>query len=256
MTVDAGYVIRVEGLRKAFDDHVVLTDVTFDLRRGETLVVLGASGSGKSVLVSCIVGLLEPDAGRVWVGDDEVTTMRKATDWERVRRRIGFLFQGSALYDSLSVGENVAFPLEHQTDLPRRDIERIVRDKLAQVGLEGVEEKMPSELSGGMQKRGGLARALALDPELIIYDEPTTGLDPLLAQTINELVRQLQRELGVSSLVITHDMVCAQAVADRVAMLYEGRLLATDAFVRLRQAEDPYLRSYFQAAGLAEQGVA
>ncbi len=248
--------IRVEGVRKAFGDHVVLHDVNLELRRGETLVVLGESGSGKSVLVSCIVGLLEPDAGRIWIGDEEVTAFHGPRDWERVRRRIGFLFQGGALYDSMTVGENVAFPIEHQTDLPAGEIARIVSEKLAQVGLEGAEDKMPAELSGGMQKRAGLARALALDPELIIYDEPTTGLDPLLAETINDLVRQLQRDLGVSALVITHDMMCARAVADRVAMLFDGRLLATDVFEQLRQASHPYLQSYFRAAGLAAEGVA
>lgn len=252
----ADVLVRVEGLRKAFDGQVVLQDVSFELRHGETLVILGESGSGKSVLVSCVVGLLSPDVGRIWIGEDEVTAFTKPGEWERVRGRIGFLFQGAALYDSMTVGENVAFPLVHQTDLPAADIARIVTEKLAQVGLEGVEDKMPSELSGGMQKRVGLARAIALDPELIVYDEPTTGLDPLLAETINDLVRQLQRELGVSSLVITHDMICARAVADRVAMLFEGRLLATDVFDRLRDTGHPYLQAYFRAAGLAAEGAA
>lgn len=245
--------IRVEGLRKGFGGTPVLEDVTFELERGETLVILGQSGSGKSVLISCVVGLLTPDAGRIWIGDAEVTAFRRQPDWEPVLLRMGFLFQGAALYDSMTVGENVAFPLMHQTDHPPSEIRRIVTQKLAQVGLEGVEDKMPSELSGGQQKRVGLARAIALDPEIIIYDEPTTGLDPLLAETINELILQLQRELGVASLVITHDMVCARTVADRVAMLHEGRLLATDTFRGLQARDDVYLHSYFRAAGLEAQ---
>lgn len=249
-------VLRVEDLHKSFDGMTVLDGVSLELRRGETLVVLGQSGSGKSVLVSCIVGLLTPDAGRIWIGDAEVTTFSRTADWEPVLQRVGFLFQGSALYDSMTIGENVAFALEHHTDLSDAEIARRVAEKLALVDLVGIEDKMPSELSGGMQKRAGLARALALDPELVIYDEPTTGLDPLLGETISDLVRRLQGELGVASLVITHDMLCARLVADRVAMLYDGRLLATDTLQGLLQDTHPYLQSYFRAAGLAVEGAA
>jgi len=249
-------ILKVEDLHKAFGDNVVLDGVSFELARGDTLVVLGQSGSGKSVLVSCIVGLLEPDQGRVWIVDEEVTTFTKQRQWDAVLSRIGFVFQGAALYDSMTVGENVGFPLHHQTNKSDSEIETIVREKLAMVDLHDVEDKMPSEMSGGMQKRVGLARALALDPELIIYDEPTTGLDPLLAETIGELIRRLQRELGVSSLVITHDMVCARVVADQVAMLYGGKFLAIDTWQGLQAAHHPYVDSYFAAAGLSREGVA
>lgn len=249
-------VLRVEGVAKQFGGVPVLRDVSFEVQRGETLVVLGQSGSGKSVLVSCIVGLMQPDAGRIWIRDAEVTAFRRAAQWQPVLSRIGFVFQGAALYDSMTIGENVAFPLVQQTDTPVAEIKRLVAEKLALVDLAGVEDRMPAELSGGMQKRAGLARALALDPELIIYDEPTTGLDPLLAETISELVRRLQAELGVTSLAITHDMICAQIVADRVAMLRDGVLLATDTLDGLRDRPDPYLRAYFRAAGMAVEGAA
>ena len=247
--------VRVEGLCRGFGSLTVLDGIDLELHRGETLVVIGQSGAGKSVLVSCLVGLLKPDAGRIWIDDNEVTAFTRQAEWEPVLDRIGFVFQGAALYDSMTVEENVAFPLVHRTDLPPAEVQRIAQEKLRLVGLTGVEDKMPSELSGGMQKRVGLARALALDPELIIYDEPTSGLDPLLGETISALITRLQRELGVSSLVITHDMLCAQAVADRVAMLYEGRLIATETFDGLRRSTHPYLSSYLRAAGLAGQEV-
>jgi len=215
--------ICLQGVRKAFDDHKVLQGVDLDISRGESLVVIGSSGTGKSVLIKHIIGLLAPDAGRILVDGTNVPDLRR-DDLRALRQRMGMLFQYAALFDSMNVGENIAFPMHQHTDWPVERIRERVAEVLGWVGLTGTESKSPAELSGGMKKRVGLARAIALDPEIMLYDEPTTGLDPILGDQINDLILSLAERLNVTSVTITHDMVSAYKIADRIAMLYQGRI--------------------------------
>jgi phospholipid/cholesterol/gamma-HCH transport system ATP-binding protein len=218
-------IISMRGIKKSFNGQEVLRGVDLTVHRGETLVILGRSGGGKSVLVSMLVGLLTPDEGTILIEDQDVTQFQSEKEWNQIRLKIGFLFQGAALYDSMTVGENVAFPLRQHTKLSEEEIEKLVAEKLKWVELEGIEDKMPSELSGGMQKRVSLARTMALNPKIMIYDEPTTGLDPVTSDTIAELIRNLQQEFQVTSIVVTHDIRTTFYVADRIAMLHEGKIL-------------------------------
>ena len=227
-------IIEIEGLSKSFDGQVVLENVNLEIFEGETIVILGASGSGKTVLMSLLVGLLEPDSGRIIMDGSDVTAFRQDSQWDKMRLKIGFLFQGSALYDSMTVGENISFALEQHMKLTDERIREIIAEKLRLVELDGAESKMPAELSGGMQKRAALARAIAFEPRIIIYDEPTTGLDPIRAKNISELIVRLQRELRVTSVVVTHDLVCTSIVADRLALLHEGRFLFVGTMEELR----------------------
>ncbi|MCK9375030.1 MAG: ATP-binding cassette domain-containing protein [Syntrophobacterales bacterium] len=215
--------ISFRGVLKAFGEKQVLAGVDLDIYPGETMVILGRSGSGKTVLTSMLVGLNNPDAGSIKVEDTEITEFSTDNDWQGLRLKTGYLFQGSALYDSMTVGENVAFPLVQHTDLEFAEIERRVAEKLGQVGLAGVEPLEPTELSGGMQRRAALARSLALDPQIIIYDEPTSGLDPITGDEIGHLIRTMQRTLKVTSIVVTHDLRLTQLVADRLALLDDGQ---------------------------------
>lgn len=237
-------IIEFRDLHKSFGEKRVLCGIDLDVRRGETMVVLGSSGSGKSVLCSMLVGLLTPDRGQVIVEGIDVSRLRADEEWQPVWLKTGFLFQGSALFDSMTVGENVAFPLRQHTRLSPREIRDRVSEILSWIDLAGIEDKFPSELSGGMQKRVGLARTIALGPEIVIYDEPTTGLDPLTSDTISDLVRRLQRERGVTSIVVTHDIRCTFRVADRVAMIDEGRILAKGDLEDVRQSSIPKLRAF------------
>ena len=233
--------VRFEDVHKAFGPKNVLQGITLDIRRGETMVVLGGSGSGKSVLIRHIIGLHRPDRGHVIVDGEDVVDY----DEERlipVRKKVAMLFQGGALFDSMNVLENIAYGLREHTDMPEEEIREIVRRKLALVGLEeGVAELMPSELSGGMKKRVALARSIAMDPRCILYDEPTTGLDPVTATTINELIRDLQRRLQVTSVVVTHDIASAFFVGDRLAYLYEGRMHFVGTVDEARASREPRL---------------
>ncbi len=218
-------IIRLEGVHKAFGRHVVLRGVDLAIKPGETTVVIGPSGCGKSVLLKHVVGLLRPDRGRVFFGDNEVSAMseRKLVG---VRKRIGFLFQGGALFDSMTVEENICFPLvEHSVATPRERAERC-ESVLSLVGLDGMQKRYPEELSGGQKKRVALARAIAMEPEVILYDEPTTGLDPVRADLINELILKLQGVLGTTAIVVTHDLASARKVGDRIVMLHRGRFIA------------------------------
>ena len=221
-------IIDVKGLYKSFGSKHVLTGADLAIRRGESMVIIGGSGTGKSVLIKHMIGLLTPDKGTVTVDGVDVSTLSEH-DLNEFRKKFGMLFQGAALFDSLTIGENVGFALREHTDLPRSDIEKKVIEKLNLVGLPNVENHMPSELSGGMKKRAGLARAIAMDPQIILYDEPTTGLDPVTADQINDLIVSLQKKIGATAVAITHDMVSANRIADRLAMLYEGRFIATGA---------------------------
>ncbi|RJP17747.1 MAG: ATP-binding cassette domain-containing protein [Candidatus Abyssobacteria bacterium SURF_5] len=242
--------IAIEGLKKSFNDHAVLDGVDLSIAEGETIVILGASGSGKSVFINILVGLMEPDEGRILIEGQDVTAFTNDEEWDRLRLKIGFLFQGSALYDSLTIGENISFVLEHHSDLSEREIHERIIQKLRLVGLENVEDQMPAELSGGMQKRAALARALAFDPRIIIYDEPTTGLDPILAKQISELIHRLQLDLKVTSIVVTHDLICASIVADRVALLHEGKFIFVGAMDEMMKSENEYVQEFLEASSL------
>src|SRR3954467_11301070 len=215
--------IDLRHVSKRFGWLVVLNDVSLSIEPGKCIVVIGASGTGKSVLLKHIVGLLQPDTGEVWFKGQRIDTLPERKLME-VRTRFGFLFQMGALFDSLNVLDNVAFPLTEHTKKSREEIQQIAKQKLAMVGLPDVGAKMPAELSGGQKKRVALARAIALDPEVILYDEPTTGLDPIRSDVINELILKLQRQLKVTSIIVTHDMASAFKVGDRIVMLHEGKI--------------------------------
>ncbi|VAX22905.1 Phospholipid ABC transporter ATP-binding protein MlaF [hydrothermal vent metagenome] len=218
-------IIEVHDLHKAFGTKVVLDGANLNIKRGESMVIIGGSGTGKSVLIKHIIGLLTPDSGKVLVDGVDVGKL----DEDRLnefRRKFGMLFQGAALFDSLTIGENVGFALKEHTNLSKRDIEKKVTEKLNVVGLYNVENLKPAELSGGMKKRAGLARAIAMDPQIILYDEPTTGLDPVMCDQINELIVSIQKKVGATAVTITHDMVSANKIADSIAMLYEGKFVA------------------------------
>jgi len=216
-------IIEIKDLSKSYNGLQVLQGVELGIKRGETITILGGSGTGKSVLLKLISGLEKPDQGAIRINARDIVPL-KEDELVPIRRKIGMLFQGAALFDSLSAGENVAYPIREHFRLSEEEIQGIVREKLRMVGLEGVEGKMPAELSGGMKKRVGLARAIAIDPEIILYDEPTTGLDPANTQRINQLIVELQRLLKVTSIVVTHDLDSAYQVTDRLALLYGGRI--------------------------------
>lgn len=235
--------IRLEGLHKAFGTNDVLRGVDLEIARGETMVVIGQSGSGKSVLLKHIIGLLCPDRGRVFVDGHEITCLDESARLE-VTRKCGYLFQAAALFDSMTVAENVAFGLTRYARLDRAEVRRIVTESLERVGLRGVEELMPAELSGGMKKRVGLARAIAYHPEIMLYDEPSAGIDPIRADSINDLINQLNHDMGVTSVVITHDMKSAFKVADRIAMLYGGRIVETGTPAAVAASKNPIVEQF------------
>jgi phospholipid/cholesterol/gamma-HCH transport system ATP-binding protein len=231
--------ISFQGIHKAFDGNVVLEGVDLDIFPGETQVILGRSGSGKTVLTSMLVGLTRPDAGSIKVEGIEVTEFASDADWRDLRLRTGYLFQGSALYDSMTVGENIAFPMEQHTNWSPAEIRGRVAEKLAQVDLAGIESMEPAELSGGMQRRVALARSLALDPEIIIYDEPTAGLDPITGDEISRLIRHLKAALRVTSIVVSHDLRLTELVADHIALIYQGQWGFQGTFEEFLQSNHP-----------------
>jgi phospholipid/cholesterol/gamma-HCH transport system ATP-binding protein len=246
--------LSVRGLEKTFGGRPVLAGVDLDVRRGETVVVIGRSGGGKSVLLKHLVGLVRPDKGTVQVLGEDVTAY-SSSQWTGLRGRIGMVFQGAALFDSLTVGENVAMGLRVRKRLPAAEEEALVRERLAQVGLTEVEHLKPASLSGGMKKRVALARAIATDPEVLLYDEPTTGLDPVMADVINRLIRELQSRFGLTSVVVTHDMTSAYLVADRIAYLHQGRIHAQGTPDEIRRSEDPIVRSFVEGRSQGLAGV-
>jgi len=246
--------IRIIGIHKAFGTQKVLRGVNLDVERGETMVIIGRSGSGKSVLIKHLIGLIKPDRGEIYVDGVEITRLNER-EIHRTTRKFGMLFQGAALFDSLTVAQNVGFGLERYTNYSSQEIKVLIKDSLAKVGLRDVENVMPYELSGGMKKRVGLARAIAYKPEIILYDEPSTGIDPIRADGINELIIMMKKELGVTSVVITHDMVSAYKVADRIAMLYEGEIIETGTPEEIRQTSNPVVQQFIhgRAEGPIEQ---
>ncbi len=244
--------IRYVDLYKAFDGHVVLRGLRLEVARGETVVVLGGSGSGKSVLLRHTTGLHRPDQGEVWVDGTEITDLREEEDaLLEVRKKVGMLFQAGALFDSMTVYENVSFALHEHTDWPEERIGERVREVLDLVELEDVEDLMPADLSGGMRKRVALARAIALAPQAILYDEPTTGLDPIIAASINRLIRSLQQRLGVTSIVVTHDIRSAFTVGDRIAFLHDGVIRFHGTVAEAKVSPEPLLRKFLEGGGYA-----
>ncbi|HEY1684226.1 MAG TPA: ABC transporter ATP-binding protein [Tepidisphaeraceae bacterium] len=235
--------IELHHIRKSFGLQVVLNDVTLKIEKGQSLVIIGASGSGKSVMLKHIVGLLKPDHGEVYFDGKRIDTCSER-ELIPIRRRFGFLFQMGALFDSLNVYDNIAFPIREHTQKSDDEIERIVSEKLRMVGLPEVAKKMPGELSGGQRKRVALARAIALNPEVVMYDEPTTGLDPIRSDVINELILKLKRELNITSIVVTHDMASAFKVADRIVMLYEGKLIIDGPPEEIRNSTNDIVRRF------------
>jgi phospholipid/cholesterol/gamma-HCH transport system ATP-binding protein len=241
----AATAVRFRDVHKGFREQAVLRGVDLAIERGETFTILGGSGSGKSVCLKHMIGLLQPDAGRVEVLGTDVTALKEQA-WVAIRRRCGMVFQGAALFDSLSVYENVAYPLRQHLDLTEERLRERVAACLEAVGLPGVEAMLPAELSGGMRKRVGVARAIALEPELILYDEPTTGLDPANSRRIGALIGELNRRLRVTSVVVTHDLELCFAVSDRLALLKGGRIVASGTVEAMRASTHPDVRAYFE----------
>ena len=238
--------IVVNGLSKSFGtNNVVLKDVNLVVNKGENLVVLGKSGSGKSVLIKCLVGLVPADSGEIKVFDTDIINL-KTSDLNLIRVKIGFLFQNAALYDSMTVRENLEFPLKrHSKKLSQQEVETAVLEALGDVSLADAIDKMPSELSGGMRKRIGLARTLILKPEIILYDEPTTGLDTITSREISELILAIQKKNKTTSIIITHDMACAKLTGDRIVILKEGVIYAEGSYDELEKSNDEWVRSFF-----------
>lgn len=238
--------ICIRHLNKSFGKNEVLKDVDLTLGSGENLVVLGRSGSGKSVLIKCIIGLLQPDSGAIEVLGEEITTLEH-DDLDKVRAKVGFLFQSNALYDSMTVRGNLEFPLRrHWIQVTQQEVDSMVQEALEDVGLAHTIDMMPAELSGGMQKRIALARTLILKPEIILYDEPTAGLDPITGREIINLILHVRKKYGSSALIISHDMNCVRLIADRVIVLYEGKPYVTGSYQTLERSADPTVKQFFQ----------
>jgi len=235
--------IELKGVAKAFGGKQVLTDFSLEVHEGEVVSVIGPSGSGKSTALKHIIGLIEPDAGEIWVDGDLVGDLTQDELYE-LRRKVGYVFQFAALFDSMTVFENVAMGLRRMKSLSDADIRDRVGDALDRVDLTGSEDKYPAELSGGMKKRAGVARAITLNPKYLLYDEPTTGLDPVTVTMVDRLISQMQEQLDVTSLVITHDLESAYRISDRIAMLYKGRVQAQGTPDSIRESEDPVVRAF------------
>lgn len=245
--------IRFEKVSKRLSGRVVLDEIEYTIEPGETFVIVGASGAGKSVSLKHMVRLLTPDEGRVWVGDDCVSEAR-GEPLDRIRERFGFLFQSAALMQWLSVGDNVGLPLRMKKDMADDEIDALVREKLAMVNLEDAFDKEPGQLSGGMRKRVGLARAIITNPEIILYDEPTSGLDPVTSRTIDRLIDRLRQELGVTSVVVTHDLHSALAIGSRIAMLHEGRMVEVSSPTEFVKSKNEFVQGFLEAQYITTQG--
>ena len=237
--------IKIKNVSKYFGEKAALKNINLEIHDGETLAIIGGSGSGKSTLLRLMIGLIQPTEGEIWIDDDEISKLNEE-EITKIRLKMGMVFQYSALFDSMTVGDNVAFGLVEHTNFDAEKIKNIVREKLKQVGLEGVENLMPNELSGGMKKRVSLARAIAFEPEIIFYDEPSSGLDPIMTNKIDELIIETQRALKVISVVVTHDMVSACRIADRIAMIYNGELIAIDTVENFKKINDPRVKEFFR----------
>ncbi|HTB07407.1 MAG TPA: ABC transporter ATP-binding protein [Bacteroidia bacterium] len=237
-------IVEIDGLKKSFGSNEVLKGVSLKIEKGKNLVVFGKSGSGKSVLIKCLIGLLEPDEGKITLFGRDITELNEQ-ELNMVRKKIGFLFQSAALYDSMTVRENLEFPLR-ESKLKQEEVDALVIEALANVGLSEAIEKMPSELSGGMRKRVGLARTLILKPEVILYDEPTTGLDPITSREISQLILDIQKKYNTASLIITHDVECAHTTANHIMVIKEGLVFAEGTFIELSESKDEWVSSFFK----------
>jgi phospholipid/cholesterol/gamma-HCH transport system ATP-binding protein len=239
--------IEIINLSKSFTSSKVLDNLNLVINSGEVIVIIGRSGCGKSVLLKHIIGLIRPDIGQIIIDGNDVTRLEEY-EMDKIRLSFGMLFQGAALFDSMTVGENVSFTLREHTNIPEGEIRKKVANSLELVGLKGIENLMPAELSGGMKKRVGLARAICNNPKIILYDEPTTGLDPIMADAINDLIIDLSNKLNITSIVVTHDMVSAYKIADRIAMLYKGKIITIGAPDEIKNTKDPIVKQFITGA--------
>lgn len=247
-------VISLRQLNITFGTHTVLDNIDLDVYKGETLAVLGPSGTGKSTVLRSMIGLLEPNGGQIFIQGEDVSGLDE-DGWNRLRMKMGMVFQYSALFDFLTVGENVAFGLRQHTDKSNEEIQGIVTQMLDLVGLPGTQDLYPAELSGGMKKRVGLARAIAVNPEIVLYDEPTAGLDPIMSHNISRLIKKTQEQLHVTSVLVTHDMQSAFYAADRVAMLYEGHIVAIGTAEEMKNSTNPIVKAFIEGREIKEQVI-
>ncbi len=249
----ADILIKIKGLLKSFGSHVVLNRISLQVEQGENLIVFGQSGSGKSVLLKCIIGLLSPDEGEIFVYDQEIQKL-SIKELNEIRKSTGFLFQSAALYDSMTVRENLEFPLKRNFSFTQTEVDKKVMNALNMVSLAEAVDKMPSELSGGMRKRIGLARSIITEPRIMFYDEPTTGLDPITSKEISSLILDLQKKLNMTSIVVTHDLICAKIIADRAIFLKDGNIYYEGTMDNLEHTGDPFLMNFFSDDIKSEQG--
>lgn len=247
-------VISLRQLNITFGTHTVLDNIDLDVYKGETLAVLGPSGTGKSTVLRSMIGLLEPNGGQIFIQGEDVSGLDE-DGWNRLRMKMGMVFQYSALFDFLTVGENIAFGLRQHTDKSDEEIQGIVTQMLDLVGLPGTQDLYPAELSGGMKKRVGLARAIAVNPEIVLYDEPTAGLDPIMSRNISRLIKKTQEQLHVTSVLVTHDMQSAFYAADRVAMLYEGHIVAIGTAEEMKNSTNPIVKAFIEGREIKEQVI-
>lgn len=244
--------IKVVNIYKSFKDRLILNNINFEVNKGETLVIIGGSGSGKSTLLKLLIGLLRPEQGQIFIDGKEISKL-KEEELDKVRLNMGMVFQYSALFDSMSVGDNVGFGLQERSKLSAKEIKEIVEEKLNLVGLSGFANYMPNELSGGMKKRVSLARAIAFEPKILLYDEPSSGLDPVTSAKIDELIVQMQKLLGVTSIVVTHDMKSAFYIADRIAMLYQGEMIAIGTPDEIRNSTDSRVLEFINVSQIRKR---
>lgn len=241
------YAIECIDLHKSFGKHKIHKGIDLKIVKGAVTYIIGPSGTGKSVLLKQLCGLMPPTSGKVYVDGEDLTQMKR-DQLKDMRKKFGILFQNAALFDSMNVYQNVAFPLVEHTKKPKSEIDKIVSEKLRLVGLKDIEDKMPSELSGGMRKRVGLARAIALEPDIILYDEPTTGLDPIMCDVVDNLIHDTQKELGITSIVISHDIESTLKIADYIAMLYDGKVVLYGTAEDFKNTDNPYVKQFFAAS--------
>ncbi|MCL5036104.1 MAG: ABC transporter ATP-binding protein [Chloroflexi bacterium] len=240
-------VVSVRDIHVVLGGRTILKDINFDLKRGETLAVMGLSGAGKSTLLRCILGLLKPASGEIYVLGKQISKLN-GKGWDDLRKNIGMVFQYPALFDSLTIMENVGFGLIEHSKMPIEEIRKLVSEKLATVDLIGTEDMYPNELSGGMQKRASFARAVITNPHIILYDEPTTGLDPIMLTVIDNLIKEIKKETSASAIIVTHDIKTASAVADKIAMIYEGRIIEIGEVSKVMQSDNPVVRQFMEGS--------